>query len=440
VDALNRVTATTYPADITENVSYTYDQPAGGFGIGRLTSAVDAAGALSRIYDERGNVLTESRVRGVGASAVTLVTKYAYDGASRIVSITYPSGTAVAYARDGMGRVTGVTAQPLGGPATSVLSKIVYQPFGPPNAMTYGNGVAESRSFDLDYRLTALTGTGSNKVQSLSYGYNAANDVLSITDAVTSVNSQTFGYDALDRLTSATGAYGTLAYTYDRNGNRLTESPAAPITLDGFGSITGAAYNQAGRLASTNAGTQQTTQYTYDAFGHRLAKAGNVTATTLFQYDGGSRLLEEANAQGSAQADYIYLDGRPVAEFSAGKLYFLHDDRLGTPQLATDPTQNPVWIGNYQPFGALTASSQTALLGQDVRLPGQENDLETGLYHNGFRDYGPGWGRYTQSDPIGLTAGLNTYAYVGNRPTTYIDPTGYAGIDDLIFTAGGALM
>jgi RHS repeat-associated protein len=429
-DALDRVTATTYPADTAENVAYSYDQSGHGFGIGRLTSVTDATGTLSRTYDERGNVLTESRVRGSGASMVTLLTTYAYDGASRIVSITYPSGTAVAYTRDAMGRITAVTAQPHGAATpTPVLSTITYEPFGPPNALAYGNGVAESRGFDLDYRLTALSSTGVHPIQGLSYGYNAANDVLSITDAVTSGNSQSFGYDVFDRLTSATGGYGTLAYTYDANGNRLTENPAAPITLDGIGSsITALAFNQAGRLASTNAGTAQITQYTYDAFGQRLAKLGNVTGTTLFQYDVLGDLLEETNAQGGAQADYIYLNGRPVAEItpaSGGQLYFLHDDRLGTPQVATSASQAAVWVGNYQPFGALnSAASQTASLGEDLRFPGQENDLETGLYHNGYRDYVPAWGRYSQSDPIGLAGGLGGYRYGGGNPLKRIDPAG----------------
>jgi RHS repeat-associated protein len=424
-DVLDRTVTTTYPADATENVRYTYDQAGGGFGVGRLTSVSDAAGTLNRTYDERGNVLTESRVPNTGATGVTLLSRYIYDGGSRITSITYPSGTVVTYARDGMGRVTTVTAQPQGATqSTPVLSKITYEPFGPANALTYGNGVTESRSFDLDYRLTTLSGAGNKLIQSFSYGYNAANDILSITDSVNSGNSQNFGYDALNRLTNASGIYGILAYTYDANGNRLTENPTAPIALDGLGSITSLAYSQSGRLASSTAGTQQITQYTYDAFGRRLAKFGTVTATTLFQYDSGSHLLEEANAQGGAQADYIYLDGRPVAELSAGKLYFLHDDRLGTPQVATDTTQATVWVGDYQPFGALTASSQTALLGQDLRLPGQENDLETGLYHNGFRDYVPAFGRYISSDPIGLAGALNTYGYARANPATFIDPTG----------------
>jgi RHS repeat-associated protein len=429
-DALDRVTATAYPAGAAENVAYTYDQAVGGFGIGRLISVTDAAGTLTRTYDERGNVLSESRIRGTGASAVTLLTKYAYDGSSRIASIAYPSGTAVAYARDSMGRITSMTAEARGGAQPApVVSKIAYQPFGQPNALTFGNGVAEMRSFDLDYRMTALADAGKAAIQGLTYAYDAANNVRSIVDAVTSGNSQSLGYDALDRLTSATGGYGSLGYTYDSNGNRLTDTRGGVAAgtladLDGLNSITGLVYNQAGRLATTNAGTKQITQYTYDAFGHRLVRLGSITGTTFFQYDQDGHLLEETDSQGGAQVDYIYLKGRPVATFqpSDGKLYFLHDDRLGTPEIATDAAQAVAWTTIYQPFGQ--TSGLPSLIVQDLRLPGQENDLDTGLYHNGFRDYTPGWGRYVQSDPIGLGGGMNTYRYGEGNPLKYTDRSG----------------
>ncbi|SPF44913.1 hypothetical protein SBA4_3280003 [Candidatus Sulfopaludibacter sp. SbA4] len=137
-------------------------------------------------------------------------------------------------------------------------------------------------------------------------------------------------------------------------------------------------------------------------------------------------LLEESNNQGNpTAADYIYLDdGRPIATLSpgTGALYFLHDDRLGTPQTATDGSQHVVWSANYQPFGQ-TGSTQGTLV-QDLRLPGQQFEIETGLNHNGFRDYVPNLGRYLQSDPIGLGGGANLYAYVGGNPLRRTDPLG----------------
>ena len=143
-------------------------------------------------------------------------------------------------------------------------------------------------------------------------------------------------------------------------------------------------------------------------------------------------MIEETNGQGTAQSDYIYLDGRPIAtiaQSTGGQIYFLHDDHLGTPQVATDKSQKTVWSASYQPFGALNvAASQTATLAQDLRLPGQVADAETGLSQNGFRYYAPALGRYVESDPLGLAGGLNTYAYVGGNPLRFIDPLGLCNI------------
>jgi len=49
-----------------------------------------------------------------------------------------------------------------------------------------------------------------------------------------------------------------------------------------------------------------------------------------------------------------------------------------------------------------------------------------GSIYNYFRDYDPAIGRYVESDPIGLLAGLNTYGYVASSPLNSVDVLGLA--------------
>ena len=48
--------------------------------------------------------------------------------------------------------------------------------------------------------------------------------------------------------------------------------------------------------------------------------------------------------------------------------------------------------------------------------------------YNYFRDYDSATGKYVESDPVGLTAGVNTYGYVGANPVAVIDALGLDAI------------
>jgi RHS repeat-associated protein len=57
-------------------------------------------------------------------------------------------------------------------------------------------------------------------------------------------------------------------------------------------------------------------------------------------------------------------------------------------------------------------------------LPGQYFDVESGLSNNYSRDYDPSLGRYLESDPIGMSGGMNTFGYVWQSPLQFVDPFG----------------
>jgi RHS repeat-associated protein len=107
--------------------------------------------------------------------------------------------------------------------------------------------------------------------------------------------------------------------------------------------------------------------------------------------------------------------------------YSVEADHLGTPRLITDSTQAPRWSWHSAPYGDTLPNENPASKGvlvYNLRFPGQYFDKETNTHYNWHRDYEATTGRYLQSDPIGLAAGINTYVYVLANPTALVDPTG----------------
>lgn len=143
----------------------------------------------------------------------------------------------------------------------------------------------------------------------------------------------------------------------------------AGIEAPGGQLITALNYNQDAQLSAVDAGSTTLASYTYNGFGQRVLKAFPGGTGEIYQYGQNGMLLEETDQSGTPQADYIYLNGRPIATLNpaTGTLYFLQDDRLGTPQLATDSGQSVAWQAAYGPFGQASVSGSIT---QNLRFPG----------------------------------------------------------------------
>ncbi len=247
-DALNRLTSIQYP-DSSKNVTYTYDQ--GTYGIGHRTGMQDSSGTTTYAYDARGNRVHKTTT----VDGHTFELAYAYDLSDQLTGVTYPDGMQVKYQRDATGRVVSVHVI-RNGVSQALADNVSYEPFGPMTALTYGNGLTESRTYDKAYRLTGIDVPG---VMQWSLTDDANDNITNIADALNSGDSQTFTYDPLNRLATAQGSYASQSYHYDLDGNRTSLTEAGTVESYSYGSASN-------RLLT--AGTQP---FQYDAAGNTVS-------------------------------------------------------------------------------------------------------------------------------------------------------------------------
>jgi RHS repeat-associated protein len=92
------------------------------------------------------------------------------------------------------------------------------------------------------------------------------------------------------------------------------------------------------------------------------------------------------------------------------KLYYYHNDINGAPLRLTDEAGNIVWNVHYNIFGKIDKITKNDI-DNPIRMQGQYEDEETGLYYNRYRYYDPVISAYVSQDPIGLLGGTNLYSY-----------------------------
>ena len=418
---------------------------------------------------------------------------YAYNVAGGLEVETYPTATRkVKSCYDSVGRISVVSNPTTNTPYATVDATSGYTPFGAIRKLTLGNNLVESTLFDsadgVSENNTRLQPTHKTVVDAtntqllgLKYGYcvgsltgcttnngNVMSQTISPAAAITF--TQTFGYDVLDRLTTANEvdrdtvnlgwgeSYGFKwgnKYTSRRTGSlpglmNLTPSVATAFntanqvitgsgnvwSYDLDGNVTKAGsgpqmvYDGENRMVSSTPGSGTASNYVYDGLGHRVVavvpdpQSGTATITTTFVYD----------AMGNLATEYA-----TASTASIGTSY-LTVDVLGSTRLVTNSSGVPQARYDYLPFGEEIWSSSNgrgaipgyALGSVRQKFTGKERDAATGLDYFGARYYSGAQGRWTSPDLVNLTSDrllspsstINKYVYGGNNPLRFVDPDG----------------
>jgi RHS repeat-associated protein len=441
-DTAGRVQSLTHPQD---TVSYGYDSA------GRLETLTTTSGtALTYNYD--GSLLTDTSWSG----PMTGTIHYTFDNDFRLTSQTVNAEPTHTFAYDADGLLTQAGALTLTrdtqngfltGTTLGVVSDTLsYNSFG--EIMDYTASISATlmlstqftrdklgritgksetvagvtTTFDYDYDLAGrLIEVKQNGVTVSTYTYDANGNRLSRTTAGGTITGT---YDVQDRLTQ----YGGITYTYTANGDLLTKTAGGQTityNYDVLGTLRG---------VSVPGGTQ--VEYLIDGQNRRVGKKVNGTKVQGFLYQDRLKPVAELDGNDAIVSSFIYGSRPNVPDYlvKGGSTYRIIVDELGSPRLVVDTSTGAIVQQlDYDEFGNVFSDTNPGF--QPFGFAGGLYDPHTQLVRFGARDYDAETGRWMTKDPVGLSGGLNVYAYVRNDPINLIDRTGR----NATLAAGGAI-
>jgi RHS repeat-associated protein len=484
-DQLSRVTHIAYTDGTT--VDYTYDTASD------ILTMHDSTGWQFYCYDSL-NRLTSVTFSPTDSTTdpAALTIGYGYDLDNRLTSLTYPSGEVVLYAYDNASKLTSVTDTPLG-QASLVTTYTYNSTTGLLATETRPDNVQTVYSYDTNGNvIDILNRTTSTQVLILDYHYTldaAGRQTQVVMTTPSGATAQAYVYDDMNRLSQVTFSNsGTISstsevvqYTYDGNGNRLTQTTYASGIANGatqtltyaYGSdnqlltvtdqngvvqhaysydwrgnevedvmptrTTLYGYDDRNLMVSVADGTNYTT-YQYDGAGRRISQTVN-GVTTRFVVDPSTadyQTLEELTGAGAVGASYTYGLNRisGILPGQTASTYYLTDS-LGSVGGLVSNTGASLGNYTYDVFGTILTS--TTSVNNPYTFVGERFDQPTGLIDLRAREYDPGTGRFTSEDPLGIAAGTNGYIYCNSEPANSVDPLGTDSTGSILNTQSNVL-